>query len=680
MKNMKEMKGKSKRKQHGFQKGSTSWKLRAPSSDGNPAPSPSPFAPPRSMATSECPIKRLNDDEYYNVVSEGPSGTLQLNDEYGRDTGCRVLRPRNSGLSFLDKYSQGADVKEGTDNTYMLLHRGKTAQLWNEAFLNHKELSPTCKGVLDWDDRNSEKRGICWSIGLKCTLCSFTTCKHKLYEEVDSGKRGRRYAAPNLGLQVGIQRHGIGPSGITDIISAMNIDPPSVRGLHHSAMDVSNTIVKTNKEDMDNIIDGLKKSNVMRGLPAENPINVEADATYNNRLGSRAGHSLSQGGTQAVYAVCENVTKKKSIINIRTYSKLCRCKKTHTDSCTRNLPEESAIGNEGQYLKDSINELNKKGITVKHLTLDGDSNSNFVAEGIQQGDTGVNISVQRCTRHLTRSTERKLKAAKFSDEMFPGRTKEERQKAQARFSLDVGDRCQAECNFAHKMYGPDLETKRKALSYIPDVIMSCYKGNCSLCNKYSFVCTGMAKTMWKRPYLNTHYEYRNMNSFISPNENDVRTLRECIQHRLSMSAIMKTHLNVSQNKTEAVNRGLSKCCPKHLTFTRTHSSRVNASTHQQNNPPGESLVKMCSAVGAPIARGSNVVKTLATKDKKHKADQIRKASPKYKSQRAARRKIQFAMYDEKKNAACYQKGMADESRAPEKKKSNKSDHLYVSRK
>jgi hypothetical protein len=43
-----------------------------------------------------------------------------------------------------------------------MVHRGKTAQMWNKAFNEHKNYNPTCEGQLDWDPNKELQRGLCW--------------------------------------------------------------------------------------------------------------------------------------------------------------------------------------------------------------------------------------------------------------------------------------------------------------------------------------------------------------------------------------------------------------------------------------------------------------------------------------------------------------------------------------
>ena len=119
-----------------------------------------------------------------------------------------------------------------------------------------------------------------------------------MYEEViEKGKPGRRAAAPNVSVQIALHRHGISNTGFQDILMAANISPPSLAGLQKAANAINPKLVKENKKDMSDIMQNLKKTNVKMGLPAEAPINVESDCTYNNSLRSGGGRTPYQPGT-----------------------------------------------------------------------------------------------------------------------------------------------------------------------------------------------------------------------------------------------------------------------------------------------------------------------------------------------------------------------------------------------
>jgi hypothetical protein len=642
------MKGKRNRKSYGFQKGHEALYRQKPNS---------------GVEKPNRGIHRLTTSEFKSVMQVHETGVIATSNVQGENLESMVLRPSPEEPGFWENYNKC--LHAGNNKTHIFVHRQKTAEMWNAEFRTHLKISSGCEGDLNWDDNASEKRGICWAMVLSCAKCGYKSKKYKLYEEVKSSTSGRKAAAPNIGLQVGLAKQGISSSGMIEILSATNTIPPSHSSLQKSANRVNQDLISANKADMKQRITNLQNLNKKRGLANEKLINIEADATYNNRLCSGLGKTPSQPATQATYVIAENVTAKKDIVHVGTYNKLCKCTKPkqgqieHGKACTANLVHTAIIGNEGLYMKQGISDLNDQGMAVQYITLDGDSNANTAVKDIvQSSDPGREISVLRCTRHLTRTLERQIKRTQFSQSMFRGYTVKERTMAQSRFALDIGDRCNAEFNQIFREHSGEANCMKNKCSYVVDAIIDCYQGNCENCSKHSYVCKGPNKP-WPRPYLNTKQDYKSQVSFIQPNSDDITKLRNAIEIRLGQEAISKTFLNTNQNKCEAVNRGLSKGVPKHITFTRNYPGRVHACIHAMNNLPGTSICQLCQVVGAPIAPRSGVSRALERLDIIKTADQKRKKSEDYKEKRAKLRQDRYIHHDFKLAEMCYSKEQAD---------------------
>lgn len=618
--------------------------------------------------------RRLTEEEFAELVDVNKIGMMATRDEKGDTTRTTILRPKPAPPSYWNIYNDKPSTRN--DNTYIIVHRQKNADMWNLEVRNHSVASPSCDGHLNWDDDNSEKRGLCWAAILQCTLCKYTSKKYKLYEEVENTSRGRKRAKPNAGIQVGVARLGLASSGLQEILASINIIPPSRAGLQKSANTINPMLVKTNKQDMKSRISRIKTLNQKKGLPLDTPINIEADATYNNRLNSGGGKTPTQPGTQATYLAAENVTTSKDIVHVGTYSKLCTCKRNksgilqHKQECCANLTSDAVIGNEGLYLTNAVQDINSQGISINFLTMDGDSNSNSTATNIMQSSNpNIEITPLRCTRHLTRALEREIKKSKFSTHMFPGKNKSDRDRAQARFANDIGDRSHAEFNAVFNQHRGNLSCMKSKCSHISDAIIECYQGNCTTCKRHSFVCKGPQHS-WKRPYLDNRI-YKS--EFINPTDGDKILLKKCLDIRLGQNAIPKTQLNTNQNKCEGANRGLMKGNPKHLTFPRNFPGRVHACVHSMNNGPGTSLSKLCAAVGAPITPHSNVTTALEQMDLTKIRNKETKKGTKYKQHRAQLREEKYKHYDIAKAEACYSTGLADKNMECKRAPKNRQD-------
>lgn len=614
-------------------------------------------------------IKRCDKDIHNHILSHTEHGLLVCRDDSGKIVKAGL--PQDEASHSVDETSlrpiSQEDISTGkvnNDDTYALLHRGKTCDLWNKAIRSHTTFRRHCTGDLRWDEDNCTKWGLAWAMALKCNKCGFRSPKEKLYTEVQSDSPGRRAATINTGLQVGLSKQGMSNSGLVEVIAAANIVPPSASSMQRAANAVGEKIIEANDRDMSAIRDRLKDLNRSIGLPSHAPIPAEADATYNNKLFSGIGNTPYQAGTQATLIVAEGVTKRKQIIATKTYSKLCNCStgyaaEPHDESCSANLRIDSSIGNEGRYLTDAVEDINSSGLQIGYLTIDGDSSSRSAALDIEQCH-GAIIKPQYCTRHLTRNMERHFRKATYSKDMFPGSTKALREQAHNLFTYDLGDRVNAEFNAAHKALHGNPEQMKLQMPHIIDAIVDCYRGDCRECTQYSYVCS--ESHPWSRPYLDVNHVYKRLRGFINPDMEDMKKLREAIQIRLSAPAVDKTITNSTQNKCEASNRGIKKAVPGSLTFKRNYHARVHSAVHSINNNPGHSILKLCEEVGAPVAHNSSVTTKLKQMDKILTKDKLRKQTVAYKLARRHTRQLRYKMYHSKKmEEAGYNKDGVKES-------------------
>lgn len=86
-----------------------------------------------------------------------------------------------------DLLAVGCDIGE----FYRILSHHKVLELFNmdnKACADHR----SCPGNFSWDNDAERKWGLCWSMGVKCTTCSFRTGPHKWYYEIPSQGRGRK--------------------------------------------------------------------------------------------------------------------------------------------------------------------------------------------------------------------------------------------------------------------------------------------------------------------------------------------------------------------------------------------------------------------------------------------------------------------------------------------------------
>lgn len=579
------------------------------------------------------------------------------------------LRPKAT-KTYMEIYAQ----KDDTVGEYMLVHEQKMELFWNAVMREHQQIHPRCKGLVVKDAGRSQKFGTVWTLAAKCTKCNYLSKREKLYDEVLMPGRGRKAAAPNVRLQVALSKNSIGNTAIQHILASMNVDPPSKSGLRKSANSVSDKIKKVNTDNMKCLRDNIKNINSMSGKRS-GLIDIEVDGTYNHRFTS-SEITPTQPATQATYLCAENVTTDKKIINCRTYNRLCQCdvqekQGPHTQKCKANLASNAVIGQEKNYLAQTLSDLHREDFSVVYLTMDGDSSARSLVDSLKQPDDDVECNVQYCIRHIGRLFKKKLRDTSFSTTMFPGNTKAEKTEAQKLFALDMANRAQAEFNQIYQSHGRSVPDMINRASYIPDAIIECYSGNHIQCGMHSYVCGN--HHLWDRTFIKNKFSQQR---FIAPNTEDKIKLHDVLKMRFSRRAVLMSHRNRSQNKCEAANRGLTKAVPKNITYKRNYEGRVHSAVHTMNHSLGQSTVMLAEALGAGYPSKSPAVRSLQALDKDISYHRQRQRSSLTKLARKQRRENNFLQVFDRK-ASDYNKAAAlSEDICPDPKPSTSKDHPY----
>lgn len=599
---------------------------------------------------------RLSIAEYKSVIPSDCDIIPRDADDQLCLNGAHLLRPCQDDKDSI--ITCGSEDGRSDMGTMKLFHPVKLENLINEAIVGHREMN--CDGMLRFDDVAERQVGICFQERLMCSKCTYKSSLHKLYNEVKTSNVGRKSAAPNLGLQVGLTHTGVGNGALQSILMAAGVCPPAMSGLQKLSNKVGAKLVQENIKDMEKRCEFLRKINLIKGLKASAPIRIEGDCRFNTPLyAGSEGETPYQPATQCVYTVCENVTSDKQIIAVSTNNKLCHkgslrnhmsnsftatC--DHPGECSSTISRHHSIGDEGKWASECLEFLCQQELNVKYFTTDCDSRAASAgAKLFEDGHFSHRPIHLKCTRHLGSSHRKMIKRAIFSDTMFPGKTKEERVRKQARFALDLRSRVSAEMNLTHKNNIGNLAVQKEIFDKMPEVIAQCVIGNHQQCKSKSALCGGI-----KRPWK---FRYLNQNTKLTCTSQDIKTIVECIKYRLNDKNICATRFQTNTNKTEAVNRAYNLRNPKHLTYSRNFPSRIHSTVHQVNNGPGKSMSMQCKAVGNPITEGSRLSRNLALRQHKRNYMQQYKKRRENVQRRYAKRSFLFNLYDHQKNNVTY---------------------------
>lgn len=571
-------------------------------------------------------------------------------------------------------------------DSHRLVHLGETAQMWNEVFLEHRQKFPECQGFLSWDIPSEERRGLVTRLGVFCDTCVYKSKKYSLYKEIGTKRKGRKPAKVNYGLQAGLSQTPIGNASLRKIILSTNTPAPSSTSLQSNSNKVLKQIETLNKKDMQKRRQNLIEINELRSASNPNVIGIQSDGMYNNPLYSGVGETPFQPATQTVYSIAENVTKKHQIISLVTKNKLCS-RNQHLQSenesdhvcsseiCGANIPMEQNIGDELPWAKEGMTDLAKDNIQVGQVTTDPDSSAyrateHLYEQGILENPAKHFIDM----RHLSENMRKTIKKNQLLLRLMPKQTKTEKTKLLHNFSIDITDRCTAEFNKAYTEYAGNTIKIKNKLSYACDAIIGCYMGSHLLCKKHSLVCRGGIKNWVNRSaYLNNDFK-------IKASVANANLIRSCVHIRLSPSVLDKTILNTNTQKVESFNRVLRQSLPRNVTFSRNFSGRAHSAAHCSNNGPGDSLISLCTEIGAEIPQKGKVHHALKQMQNEQNLRKTYRETDKYKNHRVMKRKKLFKLHAKHQHEILYKKNMLDMNNTKDRAKaSNKShtEHNYA---
>ena len=658
---------------HGFKKGHTFWKNR--STQDSTEITQECSSERQRVPASDFPMDMFStssdDSSEHKGLVQGPGSSLKRPD---LDVTC--LRPLPPKKTVLETFEECA-----TSDENVIVNKELTADLFHQASKEHLTMSPECDGKLVFDDQQSRQWGLAWQMAVSCNVCTYISDRKKLYREVNENRRGRKAAAINRALQVGLSKNRVANYGAREIIASINVRPPHRKAMQRNSNIVGKKLVAANERDMSAIRNKLKVTNEYLGR-TRNRIIAEGDSTYNNNKFSGVGKTPFQSGTQTTLVVCENLTPNKRVIAVETNSKLCTCFGAsaygpHLETCCATIGRDDSIGNEGTYLKNALHKINSDGLFLDKLIVDGDSNTRSEGSAFVQSD-GTHIDIEYCTRHMTRNLERRLSGTNFSSPMFPGKSKKEKSQAQTRFAMDVGDRVQAEFTAAVKHYGPDAAALSIRLLDIASAIINCYKGDCTGCKQSSFVCQVDGK-MYFRSYLDTNSTWKQRRAFIRPTDGDILKLSTALSIRFSRESINGTLLCATQNKSESVMHSIKKSVPNQITFKRNYAGRVHSQVHSLNNLPGTSIALLCNEVDAPLNK--SVLKACKAMDLRANRDKTRQKQDEYNVSRRSARQFRYGLWDNKHRKQytefSYQRGavVGDVLKKKPKVKNARNEHV-----
>ena len=548
-----------------------------------------------------------------------------------------------------------------------IVNLDKMIYMINAVYSEHKKHRPVCRSInLGLDSEH--KMGLGSQLTFTCHNCSFKSSAMKTYET----RMDNRSAAVNMMLASCLQDTAIGVEKANLMLVSMDIPPPTRSHMQTLVNEASQNTQELNEKDM-----AVKRQAVIqhnRETGAQDPFHLDLsmDGRYNTR-GFVSSYKPGQGSSQAYGVAIENHTSYKYIVNLAVQNKLCwtgaylrnkgfdvKCPDGHS-GCTATMPYMQPHS-ERQMGFSIAKQLCTDDIMVRTITTDGDASAHLgIQDFYDQLGNAWNVARQADPHHLGSTLMKKVRAAKWSKEMFPGCTTIlTRQKAATALGRDVKARCSAIIEKLRKRSKNNIESQLKCLPAILDATLHCYGGNCSFCPHGSLVCDGQGSGDWwlQSPFLKTHNIDR-----LKMTENDRELFKNILEVRLSEHAVMSVSSNTSTQKCEAFNRGVSSILPKEVNMSRNYPGRLSSKTMQLNNTVEICVQKKVSSItGHPLSpKASTYLKSISKRTASHRSYQ--KTEQFKASRRKKRASLEYAYHVARATGQYkdeYKKGQLDE--------------------
>lgn len=485
-----------------------------------------------------------------------------------------------SELEDNDKQEPMSTRSTSDDEEYVLVNLKQMENLFNNVQLNH---DCTAKGstlslIVD------EKRIISISLIAKCKNCNYVSSPFKMYREVSSIQRGPKQSSLNLALGTCLQTLPINSLNFIHLSTGIGMDPPSHSGMQ-KLMNTCNSINFSLGQK--SIAREVKRAQKRKQITSE--LHASTDAMYNNNI--FASTTPTHAATQAYMTVINQENNK--VLHVGIFNKQCHKGKylekkgitvkcgtgiDHEGGCSANLPPDAPIGQEAEYTIGAAKCLKEKDASPTSFTKDGDAS---VRKALIEFYGADNIEILSDEHHLNSSFKKQARKQQFSDNMFKVRTKRIKQVEINNFTEDLASRCHNEieqARKAHKMFPINIRKNKilESLKDTPSAIISCLKGQHSLCTTSSFMCNPQDGKEWNFRFLNKR------NRELELDSNDHTILKKLLAMRIGSQALEVLWRGTSTQMNEAFNRKIRKHLPKSTNFTRNCSGRVLSAAQCQN--------------------------------------------------------------------------------------------------
>lgn len=586
------------------------------------------------------PIKRHTEEYFKLFVKETPNNKLGIPGADGKDGSAIVLRPirKNTANEETDKSPMSPTGRYNMQEGNFVTEKSRLLQLFNNANRAHKELGK-CDSVDCWDIVDIEPWGIYSSVIITCTQCGYKSTRTKLYEEVDTGKRGRKAAVGNVRLQVMLQDTPIGPTEAQLLFAAVGLYSGSLSSMQRGAYKAALTTQDITHLDM--IKWRLMIQEVLRdrGVLCFNHISGAFDVRYNGSSMSNAV-TPGPGATQGVGVFTENVTSQQKALAMHYQNILCptgaalRAKgedivcgegplEERHPGCTATLPPGKHIS---EYLAAAgiAQELHEESnLSVTHLVTDSDGTGPEAFKSVNKKNdpTLPEMTRYKDLMHVGWNQLKQIKVHKFSKEAFGLKQNgeswnyKERNECRKALAIDVKERTALTLKKALSHYAGDVHKLEANAKKITSYIIQCYQGDHSSCKSAPLAKLTGCKGHYFTTSSSLHAQkIRSLNL----NETDKAFLERVISLKLGEETVKYFSRRLTTSRVESINRAISKSSPKNRVSVKIGKGLASSALLRQNNTMRAAVHKKFEAMHCPMKPGEVCDKILTRYERKRK--------------------------------------------------------------
>ena len=555
-----------------------------------------------------------------HIKKDGSANPLKFSEYYTR-LPKDIYDEADTDSIIKPSYLRARDTKKTKTEVYMdatpedihiignrMVCMSKMADLFNACYKGHTTSNPECPGQFYFPASEEKPKGICTSVKLTCRMCNYSTVLSKMYEEVVTEHVcGQHAARPNVQLTHFLSKSPISQFDVQLLFASIDSVCLATSNIQKCINKYSSTWTQANNDQLRSNRQQLKSIIERKhGTPmTEVEVAAEVDTSYSS---PPKGRAMSQPANQSLTPLLENVTKKKMLIGLTSFSKLCslgpNCNRQH-EGCGMNWGPTQPISNsEKQAGRDMYLENINEGIKIVEIVHDGVMpNTHAKGMNLAAQEKGLNgPESQLCTVHLSRGLKRKAFSMNVSKELT-GKDAKVRSAFIQKLAMAIDHRCTCELARAKEKYEHHPDKFEQFMKYARLNILDCFSGNHTTCKLGSLACNIQAHPN-KLPAFLPNSQYLNLD------DEDRSKLQQIIDYKVSAERVKSQRYLRNTNKVEAFHLRCLKVTPKSKTCKRNYGARNSSAAHNASVGIGNSIINLNEMTGSTLQKGSKSAKAL----------------------------------------------------------------------